>query len=391
VGPAGNVHRHPGLISIRYNSGPMGIFELLSTDGAARRGRLTLAHGTVETPVFMPVGTQASVKTLDATDLETMGAEIILANTYHLWLRPGMDLLERAGGLHSFMDWKRCVLTDSGGFQVFSLANHREVEEEGVFFTSHVDGARHRLTPENVFQAQKRMGVDIAMCLDECPPYPTGEKEARDMMERTLRWAERARQEWKGDLKTVLFPIVQGSTFPSLRRESARRTVEMGFLGHAIGGLSVGEPRDVMLSMLEESVAELPADKSRYLMGVGDPVDWIESVARGVDMVDCVLPTRNGRNAQALTWSGPLNLRNNRFREDPAPLDTDCPCLTCRRYSRRYLSHLFRAGEYSALRLLSLHNLAFMLDFTRRIRESIERRSFAAFKIQFLARYRKPE
>ena len=337
----------------------------------------------------MPVGTQACVKTLTAEDLESLGAEIILANTYHLWLRPGLDALEKAGGLHRFMSWNRNLLTDSGGFQVFSLANRRDVDEDGVTFSSHVDGSRHRLTPENVVDAQRRMGVDIAMCLDECPPYPTSEAEAREMMERTLRWAARARTEWgKSETKGNLFPIVQGATFPALRRESARRTVEMDFPGHAIGGLSVGEPREMMLSMLEESVAELPAEKPRYLMGVGDPVDWIESVARGVDMVDCVLPTRNGRNGQALTWDGPLNLRNNRFRSDMGPVDADCSCPACRRHSRAYIAHLFRAGETTALRLLSLHNLAFMLDFTRQIRASIDEGRFAGFKARFLARYK---
>jgi queuine tRNA-ribosyltransferase len=378
-------------------------FSLLSKDGRARRGRLQLAHGTVETPVFMPVGTQACVKTLTSEDLESLGAEIILSNTYHLWLRPGMDLLERAGGLHAFMSWNRNLLTDSGGFQVFSLANRRDVDEEGVSFSSHVDGSRHRLTPENVVQAQLKMGVDIAMCLDECPPYPTAEGEAREMMERTLRWAERAKKEWiknpsphpalsQGERenqegRTFLFPIVQGSTFPALRRESARRTVAMDFPGYAVGGLSVGEPRDLMLAMLEESLAELPEDKPRYLMGVGDPADWIDAVERGVDMVDCVLPTRNGRNGQALTWDGPIHLRNQRFREDAGPLDPECRCPVCRRYSRRYLAHLFRANEYTALRLLSLHNLAFMLDSTRQIRASIEEGRFNEFKARFLARY----
>jgi queuine tRNA-ribosyltransferase len=364
-------------------------FTLLSENAGARRGRLRLAHGTVETPVFMPVGTQASVKLLSAEDLEALDAEIILANTYHLWLRPGIDLLHKAGGLHTFMSWKRPVLTDSGGFQVFSLANHRTVDEDGVTFTSHVDGARHRLTPETVMDAQKRMGVDVAMCLDECPAYPSSETDARDMMERTLRWAERAKAAWGGDEKTLAFPIVQGSTFPALRRESARRTVALDFPGYAVGGLSVGEPRDVMKAMLEESIAELPKDKARYLMGVGDPVDILEAVARGVDMFDCVLPTRNGRNGQALTWDGPINLRNNKFREDPGPLDPSADYAVTRRYSRQYIAHLFRAGEYTALRLLSLHNLAFMLDFTRQIRASIEEGRFADFKARFLARYQK--
>jgi queuine tRNA-ribosyltransferase len=365
-------------------------FTLLSESGGARRGRLTLAHGPVETPVFMPVGTQATIKALDVRDMEELGAEIMLANTYHLWLRPGVDLLEASGGLHGFMTWKRNLLTDSGGFQVFSLSNHRVVDEDGVTFTSHTDGAQHRLTPENVVGAQKRMGVDIAMCLDECPPYPTSEADARAMMERTLRWAERAKAAWGGDARTLVFPIAQGSTFPDMRRESARRTAALGFPGNAVSGLSVGEPQDVMLTMLEHSLSELPKDKPRYLMGVGDPVDIVESIARGVDMFDCVLPTRNGRNGQALTWEGPLNLRNNRFRTDQGPVDPECGCPVCKRHSRAYLAHLFRAGEYTALRLLSLHNLAFMLEFTRRIRVSIEEGNFSSFKDRFLARYQKP-
>lgn len=367
------------------------LYTLESSDGAARAGRLRLAHAEVETPVFMPVGTQASVKTLVSEDLEGLGYNLILGNTYHLWLRPGIDLLESAGGLHAFMSWKGGVLTDSGGFQVFSLANRREISEEGVVFTSHVDGARHRLTPENVVEAQARMGVDIAMCLDECPPYPCAESEARDMMERTLRWEARARARWT-ELKalekgTNLFPIAQGSTFPALRRESARRTAALDLPGHALGGLSVGEPREILGELIDASVGELPADKPRYLMGVGRPEDMLTAVERGIDMFDCVWPTRNGRNGQAMTWDGPFNLKTNACRTDPRPLDENCGCPVCRRYSRRYLSHLFRAGEYAALRMLTLHNLAFMLDFTRSIRRAIVRREFSVFKSNFEARY----
>jgi len=401
------------------------LFELKAADGAARRGVLRLAHGTVQTPVFMPVGTQASVKTLSSDEVEDLGYEIILANTYHLFLRPGIDLLDRAGGLHNFMSWKRNILTDSGGFQVFSLANRRDVSEEGVVFSSHVDGTRHKLTPENVTRAQMRMGVDIAMCLDECPPYPVSEASARDMMERTLRWAERCKAEWlnqtekaaltptlsrtqerekelaksfsfsplgekvaEGRMRaTQLFPIVQGATYADLRRESARRTVALDFPGYAVGGLSVGEPRDVMRDMLEASVADLPADRPRYLMGVGRPEDMLDAVERGIDMFDCVWPTRNGRNGQALTWDGPVNLRNAPLREDDKPLDPACGCPACRRYSRRYIAHLFRAGEYLALRLVSLHNLAFMIEFMRCMQKSIEEARFGAFKVDFLSRY----
>ncbi len=373
-----------------------GIFRVLARDTstAARRGELRLAHGTVQTPVFMPVGTQATVKTLSSEDLESLGYDIILANTYHLYLRPGVDLLESSGGLHAFMSWNRCLLTDSGGFQVFSLSNRRQISEEGVTFSSHVDGARHLFTPEGVVRAQLRMGVDVAMCLDECPPYPVSEAAARDMMERTLRWAARCKAEWErageknGRARTQLFPIVQGATYPDLRRESVRRTLELDLPGYAVGGLSVGEPRDVLLEMLEASVAGLPSDRPRYLMGVGKPEDLLEAVERGVDMFDCVWPTRNGRNGQAMTWKGPRNLRGSRYRADPGPIDPDCPCLACRRYSRRYLSHLFRAGEYLALRLVSLHNLAFMIDFLRQIQKSIENSNFAVFKKRFLEEYR---
>ncbi len=374
------------------------IYKLLKKDtsSAARRGVVALSHGTVQTPVFMPVGTQATVKTLSSEDVESLGYEIILANTYHLFLRPGIDMLEQAGGLHKFMSWDRNILTDSGGFQVFSLANRRQITEDGATFSSHVDGARHVLTPENVVQSQLRMGVDVAMCLDECPPYPVTEASARDMMERTLRWANRCRDawnQWTDEKKlsapaTQLFPIVQGATYPPLRRESAERTIEMDFPGYAIGGLSVGEPRDVLFEMLKSSIAPLPEDKPRYLMGVGKPEDILEAVACGVDMFDCVLPTRNGRNGQALTWSGPRNLRNNRYRTDSGPIDPACSCPVCRRYSRRYLAHLFRSGEYLGLRLASLHNLAFMVDFMRKIRDAIESGSFGEFRTDFLKNYR---
>jgi queuine tRNA-ribosyltransferase len=370
-----------------------GIFSLLQKDSAARRGVLRLSHGEVQTPVFMPVGTQATVKTISCEELEALGHQIILGNTYHLLLRPGLETVEKAGGLHAFMSWRRNILTDSGGYQVFSLANRRTITEDGAAFTSHVDGARHSLTPESVVAAQLAMGVDIAMCLDECPPYPVAEAMARDMMERTLRWAARCKKAWTDAARpeTNLFPIVQGAAYPDMRRESALRTVEMDFPGYAVGGLSVGEPRDVLREMLEASIAVLPEDKPRYLMGVGKPEDILDAVERGVDMFDCVLPTRNGRNGQALTWNGPLNLKNARCRHDSAPIDPSCPCPACARYSRSYLSHLFRSGEYLGPRLASLHNLAFMVDFMRKIRESIERSKFKDFKSGFLKSYRSDE
>ena len=334
--------------------------------------------------------TPLSSATLSCEDVESLGYEIILGNTYHLTLRPGIDALEKAGGLHNFMSWSRCLLTDSGGYQVFSLANRREVEEEGVAFSSHVDGSVHRLTPESVLASQCRMGVDVAMCLDECPPYPVSEAVARDMMERTLRWTARAKREWTAawpGASTRLFPIVQGAMFPALREESAERTVEMDFPGYAVGGLSVGEPREILGEMISASAARLPAAKPRYLMGVGKPEDILTAVEKGMDMFDCVLPTRNGRNGQALTWDGPVNLRNAACREDAGPIDPECSCAACRRYSRRYLCHLFRAGEYLALRLVSLHNLAFMIDFMRQIRRAIEKSKFRDFKARFLSRY----
>lgn len=354
-----------------------------------RRAEVTLSHGTVQTPVFMPVGTQATVKTLSAGDVERLGFEIILANTYHLLLRPGLETLERAGGLHRFMGWPRNILTDSGGYQVFSLASRRDVSEEGVRFSSHVDGTMHLLTPESVTQTQIRMGVDIAMCLDECPPYPVSESVARDMMERTLRWAQRCRESWRKTEGTAtrLFVIVQGSTYPALRKECAERMVEMDFPGYAIGGLSVGEPKEIMQEMLEVVTPLLPVDRPRYLMGIGKPEDILEAVDRGVDMVDCVLPTRNARNGQALTFDGPLNLRNSSCRADFTPIDSDCRCEACGKYTRAYLSHLFRSGEYLGPRLVTLHNLSFMVEFLRQIRTAIENGEWTTFKKRFLERY----
>ncbi|MBV9079762.1 MAG: tRNA guanosine(34) transglycosylase Tgt [Elusimicrobia bacterium] len=359
----------------------------------ARAGVLQTAHGPVETPVFMPVGTQGTVKTLGSEDLQAMGSQIILSNTYHLFLRPGLDVLKKAGGLHSFMAWPGAILTDSGGYQVFSLAMRCKQSEEGVEFQSHVDGARHHLTPEITTNFQLDIGADVAMCLDDCPPYPSLEAEARASMEKTLRWAERCRRTYLDRVpegtgpRQHLFAITQGASFPEMRKESAERTVEMDFPGYAVGGLGLGESKSLFHELLEASLAPMPEDAPRYLMGIGQPEDLWEGVARGVDMFDCVLPTRNGRNGQAFTSIGKVNVPNARHREDFAPLDPSCACPVCGRYTRAYLCHLFRAGELLGPRLVTLHNLWFMLGLMRSIRSSIIHGNFLSAKSDFLRRY----
>jgi queuine tRNA-ribosyltransferase len=370
-------------------------FEVTHTDGGARRGRMTTAHGDVETPAFMPVGTQGAVKGLTHRDLESVGAEILLSNTYHLYLRPGDDLIARRGGLHAFIGWTRPILTDSGGYQVFSLAARRTVDEQGAHFRSHLDGSAHLLTPEKAADIQAQLGSDIAMVLDECLAHPSDERAARSSMERTLRWACRARNRFlalrDGQVPDVIvtnagqaqFGIVQGSVFPRLREDSARQTVEIGFEAYAIGGLSVGEPADVMYDMTARATAWLPADRPRYLMGTGTPADLIESVARGVDLFDCVLPTRNARNGQLFTSEGRLNIKNARYAEDDRPPDPECGCYTCRTCSRAYLRHLFLANEINSATLNTLHNLNFYLDTLRRIRDAIAFRRFESFRLAF--------
>ena len=369
-------------------------FALHGTDGAARRGEFHTAHGVVQTPAFMPVGTQGTVKAALHRDLQDAGAEIILGNTYHLFLRPGDELIARRGGLHRFIGWERPILTDSGGFQIFSLAERRTIREEGAEFQSHLDGSRHLLTPERAVDIQARLGSDVAMVLDECLPFPATRDEAAASMQRSARWAQRCRNRF-ADLRDASgvqlsnpgqaqFGIVQGGVFQDLRDESADLTAAIGFEGYAIGGLSVGEPIDVMYSVTEQTARRLPVERPRYLMGAGTPEDLVESVARGIDMFDCVMPTRNARNGQLFTSEGRLNIRNARYAEDDRPLDPACGCYTCRRHSRAYLRHLHLSGEMSAGALNTLHNLTFYLDTMRRIREAITLRTFDIFRQGFL-------
>ena len=371
-------------------------FTLRATDGQARLGEISTPHGAIPTPAFMPVGTQGSVKAALHRDLEEIGAAIILGNTYHLFLRPGDERIARLGGLHRFIGWDRPILTDSGGYQVFSLADRRVIREEGAEFQSHLDGARHMLTPERATDIQARLGSDIAMVLDECLAYPSTREEAARSMERSVRWAERGRRRLE-QLRQAApddvlvtnpgqaqFGIVQGGVFQDLRDASADATVAIGFEGYAIGGLSVGEPTDLMYALTEGTAARLPAGRPRYLMGTGTPEDLVESVARGIDMFDCVMPTRHARNGQLFTSQGRINIKNARYAEDPGPLDPACACYTCRRHSRAYLRHLYVAGEIGAAALNSLHNLTFYLDTMRRIRDAIAFRTFETFRQEFL-------
>lgn len=362
-------------------------FKVLQMDGKARRGRLQTTHQTVETPVFMPVGTQATVKTLTPEDLQEMGVQIILSNTYHLYLRPGAELIERAGGLHRFMNWPGSILTDSGGFQVFSLSKLRQISDEGVYFNSHIDGSRHFLTPEKVMEIEISLGADIAMCFDECPPYPCTYQEASRAVERTSQWARRCQAAHHQEGQ-ALFGIVQGSVFPELRRQSARELVNLNFPGYAIGGVSVGEPKEEMYRAVEITAPLLPDDKPRYLMGVGEPEDLLEGVARGIDMFDCVLPTRLARHGTAYTHQGKITLRNATYAEDFSPVDEECPCYVCQNYSRAYIRHLIKAGEILALRLLSYHNVYFLAKLMENIRSAIEKGQFTDFYQKFYQQYK---
>lgn len=363
-------------------------FVVLAEDAAtpARTGKFTTAHGTVTTPVFMPVGTRGTVKALSPDDLHSAGAEIILGNTYHLYLRPGSDLIAQAGGLHDFMAWQHPILTDSGGFQVFSLGHLRDLDEDGVTFRSHIDGSSHRFTPESVVAIEEEIGADIAMVLDECTPYPATEAEARISFERTTRWAERSlRKHCRPDQS--LFGIVQGGMHPRLRLESASQLAALDFPGYGIGGLSVGEPKEVFHDMMAVSAAALPSAKPRYVMGVGAPEDLLAAVSNGIDMFDSVLPTRLGRNGGLFTRSGRINIRNARFRDDWGPIDPACDCSTCRTFSLAYLHHLFRCEELLAYRLASLHNVRWLIRLVEEMRAAIEQGSFAAYRREFLAQY----
>ncbi len=364
----------------------MGIsFQLTYTDGRARAGVLRTPHGEIHTPVFMPVGTQATVKAVPPRDLEAMEAQIILANTYHLYLRPGDELIARRGGLHRFMGWSRPLLTDSGGFQVFSLSAIRKIDDDGVTFKSHLDGAFHRFTPEKAISIQENLGADIIMCLDECPPS-TDRDYNHIALARTHAWAVRCRQAHRR-ADQALFGIVQGGIFPDLREQSARFLTALDFPGYAIGGLAVGESKADMFQVITWMDDLLPADKPRYLMGVGEPTDLIRAVARGVDMADCVLPTRLARHGAAFTRDGRINMRNRIYAEDDRPIDPECGCYACRHFSRAYIRHLLQAGELLGMYLMSVHNIAFLLDLMREMRAAIVEGRFQAFAERWLARY----
>ena len=355
-------------------------------DTGARAGRIHTPHGTFDTPIFMPVGTQATVKTVSPEELKEMGAGIILANTYHLFLRPGAALVKEAGGLHKFMNWDRAILTDSGGFQVFSLGDLRKISEEGVTFRSHVDGSKKFLSPEVVTRTQMDLGADIIMAFDECVPYPADFKYTRESMELTLRWAKRCQDALTRE-DQGLFGIVQGGMYKDLRIECANRLADMDFPGYSVGGLSVGEPKELMYEMLDITLEHLPRNKPRYLMGVGTPDCLVEGVMRGIDMFDCVFPTRVARNGTAMTWNGRLVMKNAQFEHDFAPIDEHCDCYACRNYSRAYIRHLVRVNEIFGLRLLTIHNLHFLIDFMRKMREAIMEDRFVEFRRSFLANY----
>ena len=371
-------------------------FEIEAVDGAARAGRLRLPHGEVETPVFMPVGTAATVKTLTPEEVESLGATIILNNAYHLYLRPGHETVRELGGLHRFQSWPRPILTDSGGYQVFSLADIRTITEEGVTFQSHIDGSRHLFTPERVMEIERALGADVVMAFDHCPPGQADRTLAVEASRRTLDWLVRCRERFQvlqeegpNGPEQTLFPIVQGSIYPDLRRDAARATLAAGdWKGVAIGGLSVGESKAAMYEVLEALEPELPKPLPRYLMGVGYPDDLVEAIGRGVDMFDCVAPTRNGRNGSVWTRAeGRINIKRARYQRDPGPLDPDCECYTCRGYSRAYLRHLFISGEWLSMRLLTIHNLHFLIDLTRQARVAIQQGQYAAWSRDWLDRF----
>jgi len=357
-------------------------FSIAATDGKARTGTIAMRRGEIRTPAFMPVGTAGAVKAVTPEELVACGAEIVLANTYHLYLRPGHDTVRELGGLHAFMHWTGPILTDSGGFQAFSMEALRRLDEEGVRFKSHLDGSLHLLTPESSMEIQAALGSDIAMVLDECPPLPSPRESVEQAVERTTRWAERSRQAYAGP--GVPFAIVQGGTFEDLRARSAEALVAMDFPGYAIGGVSVGEPPQAIAAVARSTAALLPAGRPRYLMGVGRPEDLVEAVAGGVDLFDCVMPTRNARNGTLFTSRGKVNIKREENRKDPGPLDPDCACEACRHYSRAYLRHLYVAGEILAARLHTIHNLTFYLGLMRRMRDAIAEGGFAAFRERFL-------
>lgn len=363
-------------------------FTVRATDGSARSGAIETARGTIRTPAFMPVGTAATVKALTVDQVHATGADIVLCNTYHLMLRPGAERIAELGGLHRFMNWDGPILTDSGGFQVMSLAKLRRLDPDGVTFQSHIDGTEHRLTPERAIELQRLFGVDIAMVLDECTPYPADEETAAASMRLSMDWAARCRAAYRPGEGRALFGIVQGGVHPTLRAESVARLIDIGFEGYAVGGLAVGEGQEQMLGVLDATVPHLPSDHPRYLMGVGKPDDIVEAVRRGIDMFDCVLPTRSGRTGQAFTRDGPINIRNARFADDPAPLDPTSDCPASRDYSRAYLHHLFKAKEMLGSTLLTWHNVAFYQSLMADLRSAIAAGGLETFSHDFLARYR---
>ena len=362
-------------------------FDLLKEDGMARRGVVHTAHGDIQTPIFMPVGTQATVKTMSPEELKSINAQIILSNTYHLYLRPGHELVRQAGGLHGFMNWDRPILTDSGGFQVFSLADLRDISDDGVMFHSHIDGSKHFFSPEKVMEIEQALGADIAMQFDVCSPYPAERKQVEDALVKTTAWAKRCKAAHNHPYQ-ALFAIVQGGLYKDLRIRSAQELVELDFPGYGIGGLSVGEPKDLMYEALEYTTPVLPKHKPRYLMGVGSPDCLVEGVARGVDMFDCVLPTRIARNGTVFVPEGKLVIRNAQYAEDFRPLDENCDCYACRNFSRAYIRHLIKANEILGFRLTTIHNLHYLLKLMADMRKAIEEERFDKFYKDFFAVWR---
>jgi len=363
-------------------------FDILGTDGHARTGVIATKRGPIHTPAFMPVGTAATVKAMLPESVAETGAEIVLGNTYHLMLRPGAERIAALGGLHRFMNWQRPILTDSGGFQVMSLSSLRKIKEEGVSFRSHIDGSEHFLSPERAMEIQRLLGSDIQMVLDECPPFPSTEETIEKSLALSMRWAKRSKAAFGEQPDHACFGIVQGGVYPHLRARSAEDLRAIGFDGYAVGGLAVGEGQGAMFRVLDATVPHLPTERPRYLMGVGKPDDIVGAVMRGIDMFDCVLPTRSGRNGQAFTWDGPVNLRNARHANDSSPLDAACRCPACRSYSRAYLHHVVKAGEIIASMLLTWHNLAFFQDVMSALRAAIAAGNAVAFAKAFHARYR---
>ena len=363
------------------------MIEISGHDDNARAGFLLTGHGSIETPVFMPVGTQGTVKAMMHKDLIDVGADMILANAYHLYLRPGDEMIKRLDGIHAFSGWKGAVLTDSGGYQIFILGVLREIKEDGVLFQSHIDGSRHFLTPEKMTKVQENIGADIAMCLDECVSYPSSYEYTDVSVDLTSRWAKRCREAKSDDDAQRLFGIIQGGFYKDLRLKSAREILEMDFDGYAIGGLSVGEPKSIMWEMVDSVIDLLPGGKPRYMMGIGMPEDLLEGVKRGIDMFDCILPTRLARNGTLFTWEGKMNLKNARYADDKKPVDEACSCYTCRTFSRAYLRHLLVSHELTSFYLNTMHNIFFYMEFMRKIRDAINKRTFQQFCNDFNARY----